>query len=66
MELIIILVVGIVLGMYIASQIKSHIYGEKQNQKLKRNMDEFFLKDNIDKTENITHYYTHIKKEDVN
>tara|TARA_R110002020_G_scaffold470258_3_gene695957 strand:- start:1304 stop:1501 length:198 start_codon:yes stop_codon:yes gene_type:complete len=63
-ELVIGLGIGITFGMYLSSQIEKHI---DRRCKSKRRVDEFFLKDDINITEDITHYYTHIKKEeDVN
>ena len=66
MDWIIIFALGLVVGMFIMKQIRDSSYGHKQNEKLMKNMENWFPRDNIESTENITHYYTHIKKEDVN
>lgn len=63
MELILTTGVGIVIGMYITTQIKKHVANRNQNKELLKNMREF---DKTYNNGNFTYYYTHKKKENDN
>ena len=55
--------VGIVIGMYVVSQIQNHIERSTQNKDLIDNINRM---DNTSNDTNISHYYTYIKKEKEN
>lgn len=54
--------IGIVLGMYLASQIENHI--SKNTNKIEKNIEEYDRKNQDNTLENNTQYYTYIPKKE--